>query len=274
MPEPHAAETQHRVRLVELVHLLQHGFLFADVLAARLPRARPRPPAPPGSGRNSCSGGSSSRTVTGSPLIAREDPDEVLALQRQQRVVGLLLLLRRSRRRSSVRTATTRSSPRNMCSVRHRPIPSAPRSRAFVAWSGVSALARTRSRRRVVGDRPSAGSNALPDLLLAGLRRRPGARLLEHRLLERQLPHEHVAGEAVDRDRRRPRCTDGAVRGERPRRPARSLMASAPRRRGDALAPRHHRRVTSSSRPALVRMPSEADHPVVVGPGWSPGGPG
>ena len=34
-----------------------------------------------------------------------------------------------------------------MCSVRHRPIPSAPRSRAFLAWSGVSAFARTRSRR-------------------------------------------------------------------------------------------------------------------------------
>ena len=35
----------------------------------------------------------------------------------------------------------------NMCSVRQRPIPSAPNSRAFAASSGVSALARTRSRR-------------------------------------------------------------------------------------------------------------------------------
>ena len=34
-----------------------------------------------------------------------------------------------------------------MCSVRQRPIPSAPRSRAFDDWSGVSAFARTRSRR-------------------------------------------------------------------------------------------------------------------------------
>ena len=35
----------------------------------------------------------------------------------------------------------------NMCSVRHRPMPAAPNSRAFVASSGVSALARMPSRR-------------------------------------------------------------------------------------------------------------------------------
>ena len=46
------------------------------------------------------------------------------------------------------RTASTRSSPRNMCSVRHRPMPSAPRARAFADWSGVSAFARTWRRRR------------------------------------------------------------------------------------------------------------------------------
>ncbi len=46
-----------------------------------------------------------------------------------------------------VRTAATRSSPRNMCSVRHSPIPSAPRSMALADWPGVSALARTLSRR-------------------------------------------------------------------------------------------------------------------------------
>jgi hypothetical protein len=38
-----------------------------------------------------------------------------------------------------------RSSPKNMCSVRHSPMPSAPNSRALRASSGVSALARTRS---------------------------------------------------------------------------------------------------------------------------------
>ena len=38
-----------------------------------------------------------------------------------------------------------RSSPKNMCSVRHSPMPSAPNSRALRASSGVSAFVRTRS---------------------------------------------------------------------------------------------------------------------------------
>ena len=38
-----------------------------------------------------------------------------------------------------------------MCSVRHRPMPSAPNSRALRASSGVSALARTRRRAQLVG---------------------------------------------------------------------------------------------------------------------------
>ena len=51
------------------------------------------------------------------------------------------------------RTTGSRSSALNMCSVRQRPIPSAPSSRALAASSGVSALARTLRRRR-----PSAHS--------------------------------------------------------------------------------------------------------------------
>ena len=45
------------------------------------------------------------------------------------------------------RTAGIRWTSKNMCSVRHRPIPSAPNSRAVLASVGVSALARTRIRR-------------------------------------------------------------------------------------------------------------------------------
>ena len=41
------------------------------------------------------------------------------------------------------RTTGRRSSPRNMCSVRHRPMPSAPSVRALAASSPVSALVRT-----------------------------------------------------------------------------------------------------------------------------------
>ena len=45
------------------------------------------------------------------------------------------------------RTSRSRSAPKNMCSVRQRPIPSAPKLRARAASSGVSALARTPSAR-------------------------------------------------------------------------------------------------------------------------------
>ena len=45
------------------------------------------------------------------------------------------------------RTAPMRSGSKNMCSVRHRPMPSAPNLRAVSASSGVSALARTFMRR-------------------------------------------------------------------------------------------------------------------------------
>ncbi len=41
------------------------------------------------------------------------------------------------------RIASIRSPSKNMCSVRHRPIPTAPNATAFDAWSGVSALVRT-----------------------------------------------------------------------------------------------------------------------------------
>ena len=43
--------------------------------------------------------------------------------------------------------ATMRSGWKNMCSVRHRPMPSAPNLRAVLASSGVSALVRTLRRR-------------------------------------------------------------------------------------------------------------------------------
>ena len=46
-------------------------------------------------GRNSCSGGSSSRMVTGSPSIASRMPDEVGALQGEQRLERGLFLFRR-----------------------------------------------------------------------------------------------------------------------------------------------------------------------------------
>ena len=77
-----------------------------------------------------------------------------------------ILAPRASRRASSPamnisRTSSSRSEPKNMCSVRHRPMPSAPSSRARAASSPVSALARTPSRRSS-SDHARISPNASP----------------------------------------------------------------------------------------------------------------
>ena len=96
-------------------------------------------------GRNSCSGGSSSRIVVGSPSIA------VRICRKSQRCNGSRASSAWARASSSSarisRSTCRRRSPRNMCSVRHSPMPSPPNRRARSASSTVSAFARTRSRR-------------------------------------------------------------------------------------------------------------------------------
>mmetsp|Transcript_16736 Transcript_16736/g.52777 ORF Transcript_16736/g.52777 Transcript_16736/m.52777 type:complete len:215 (-) Transcript_16736:2569-3213(-) len=95
------------------------------------------------SGRNSCSGGSSRRTVVGSPSMALKMPSKSLrwkgriCSRASLRGPGSTAMIMR-------RTAAMRSSsPKNMCSVRQRPMPSAPLRRAASASAGVSALAST-----------------------------------------------------------------------------------------------------------------------------------
>ena len=81
------------------------------------------------------------------------------------------------------RTSGSRSSAMNMCSVRQRPMPSAPNSRAFAASSGVSAFARTR-RRRIPSAQPSSVSKL--SSIWGGTRG--------------DLADDDVAGAAVDRE--------------------------------------------------------------------------
>ena len=109
--------------------------------------------------------------VTGSPSIAVEQLDEVLPLQRQQRSSAV------SRSVASVRpgspcSISARRSPRNMCSVRHSPMPCAPSSRARVGvLGGVGVGADAQPPRRVgVPQQPVDGAtrSAVPR------RRRPG----------------------------------------------------------------------------------------------------
>ena len=133
-------------------------------------------------GRNSCSGGSSRRIVTGRPLMISNSS------AKSCRCIGRSLASA-ARRPSSVsdriisRIATIRSPSKNMCSVRQRPMPSAPNERAVRASVGVSALARTFMRRTssaqpisvpnspvssglIIGTAPAITSPAAPSMVM------------------------------------------------------------------------------------------------------------
>ena len=79
--------------------------------------------------------------------------------------------------------AVMRSPSKNMCSVRHRPMPSAPNSRARLASAGVSALVRTLSVRYL-------SAHFMTVAKVAG----------QLGLLRGDLADHHFAGRAVDRD--------------------------------------------------------------------------
>ena len=110
----------------------------ASIFAPRPPRRRCRAPRATSRissspwGRNSCSGGSSRRIVTGRPVHRAEDPDEVAALHRQELRERALARGARRRRGSSRAPRGCGSASKNMCSVRQRPMPSAPNSRAIL----------------------------------------------------------------------------------------------------------------------------------------------
>ena len=111
-----------------------------------------------------------------------EDADEVLPLERQQLLQGRFAVLGRCRPGSSRRIAMMRSPSKNMCSVRHRPMPSAPNSRARLASAGVSALVRTLSVRYLSAHFITVAKSP------AELRLAASATLADH----------HFAGRAVD----------------------------------------------------------------------------
>ena len=96
-------------------------------------------------------------------------------------------------------TSTSRSSPKNMCSVRHSPIPSAPNDRARAASSGVSAFALTPSRRNSSAQ-ASTWRKSSP---ISGV-------------IKRDVIDRHRAARAVDRDR----VALGELRGPYPSDPS------------------------------------------------------
>src|ERR1022692_1098969 len=93
-------------------------------------------------GRNSCSGGSSVRMSTGEPSMAVNNPTKSLRCMGSSFASALRRVFS-SRARIMACMCAMRSSAKNMCSVRHRPMPSAPNLRAALASRGMSALART-----------------------------------------------------------------------------------------------------------------------------------
>ena len=113
--------------------------------AAPRRRARPWPPSPPArgsrAGTRAAAGraGGRSPAARPSPRGSRRSPPAGPGAAPRARPASSSGLSARIIRR----TTGSRSSPRNMCSVRHSPIPSAPSRRALAASSPLSALART-----------------------------------------------------------------------------------------------------------------------------------
>ena len=213
--EPHAAQAEHGVRLVQPFDRRQQAPALRDRLRRGPARSR---------------GASSSRAtlvLAGQELVQRrvDQPDdhrqpvhgaeeavEVGALERQQRreALGDAPPARPCARIMRC-TSGRRSVSKNMCSVRQSPMPCG----AVVAGAlGVG---------RVVGvaPRPRGGGYASAQPSSFG---RYGSRDVGHH--RRQLAGEDLAGRAVDRDRSRPRAAS------RPRDPQRA------RARGRSRAPR------------------------------------
>ena len=109
-------------------------------------------------GRNSCSGGSNSRMHTGWPcmmLNSRVKSSRCIGSRRASTAPRSAALSAKIISRITVR----RSSSKNMCSVRQRPMPSASNIRATWASAGVSALARM-PMSRTASAQPSRDRNA------------------------------------------------------------------------------------------------------------------
>ena len=123
------------------------------------------------SGRNSCSGGSSSRTDDRQAVHRLEDAQEVLALQRQQLLQRRLARLVGVRPGSPARRSCA-ATPRNMCSVRHSPMPCGAEVTGPRGVLGVSAFARTPIRRRASACSMMRGDRVDQLGVLVGVRRR------------------------------------------------------------------------------------------------------
>ena len=111
-------------------------------------------------GRNSCSGGSSRRIVTGSPRMISKSSTKSARCIGSSRSSAACRSASVSARIIS-RITVMRAASKNMCSVRQSPRPSTRKSRAIRASAGVSALART-PRSRTASAQSSSSEKAPP----------------------------------------------------------------------------------------------------------------
>ena len=167
-----------------------------------------------------------------------EDPLEVGLLHGQQPLERRAALLLVAARIISCTTGS-RSGAMNMCSVRQRPMPSAPNSRAFAASSGVSAFARTRSRR---------SSSAQPRIVLEVL--------VDRGRDERHRPDDHAPCAAVDRERSPSRSSTSPIQRARLRVDRERVAAGdagLPHPARDDSGVRGHASVRGQDSPAWIR---------------------
>ena len=196
---------------------------------------------------NSCSGGSSRRIVTGRPVIASKRPSKSSCCSGSRSRERRLRAPRRRRPGSSPRIFGWRSSAMNMCSVRHRPMPSAPSSRAL------------RGVLRRVGVRPHAEpaqSSAHPRTVSSSrISSKAGPRAstsgTSSSVTSPLVPLMAMKSPGLDRRRRRRGCS--APRG-------RSSARTAPVTHGTPM-PRATSAACLALPPRLVRMPLAAWKP-------------
>ena len=184
-----------------------------------------------------------------------EDALEVALLERQQPVERAPGGAPRRAPGSSRCITGSRSSPKNMCSVRQRPMPSAPSSRALAASSGVSAFARTPSRRTSSAQPVSVSKSSFSCGGTSG-----------------SAPQDHLAAAAVDRDRvalayvapvdrERPRLERRSGAARRPPRTACPSAGDHRRVRGHAAAGGQHAlRLDHAVDVVRRRLPAHQDH--------------
>ena len=183
-PQPHAARAEHRVDLLQRAHPLERALQLGQVVGLLDPRPLELLPRRRAVGQELVQRRVEQPDRDRQPVHRLEDPLEVGLLERQQLLERRARAPRRRRRGSPRAICGVAVSPKNMCSVRHRPMPSAPNSRGLA---------------RVLG-RVGVGAHAAAARSSSAQRRTVSKSLAHLRLDQRHVLDGDRAGRAVDGD--------------------------------------------------------------------------